>query len=62
MQPIYDIAFNALGYIINGLGTLEMNIDWTDYYGVLKPGRYRVGKNIADGNQAYIMYAEFVIK
>ncbi len=62
MQPIDDVAFNAIGYFINGLATLEMNIDWTDYYGVLKPGRYRVGKNVADGDQAYIMYAEFVIK
>ncbi len=62
LKPMGDTIFNAIGYRIKGISTLEMNIDWTDYYGILNPGRYRVGKSMLDGNQEYQVYAEFVIK
>lgn len=37
------------------------NVDWTEVYGQLEPGVYRMGKRFYSGDESTIQYAEFAI-
>lgn len=41
--------------------TRILNVDWTDAYGKLEPGDYRMGKHFYNGTETTIQYAEFTI-
>ncbi len=44
-----------------GTVTTVLNVDWTQYYGKLEPGLYRMGKHFYSGNDSIIQYAEFKV-
>ena len=56
-------SFPALGVIINNTEKFETNVKWTDLYGALDKGTYRLIKNVYDneGNKIYFS-VEFDIK
>lgn len=43
-----DYVFNAIGYELEGNKESEEKIDWTDLYGKLKKGKYRLVKDIGN--------------
>lgn len=44
-----------------GSQTLFRNVDWTEAYGSLDAGVYRMGKRFYNGTESTIQYAEFVV-
>ncbi len=64
---IDNAAFNAIAYIVPKDKPLELEIDYSWFYGELAPGRYRVSKTIVDFQATgdydqYTYHAEFTIK
>lgn len=62
-----NIGWTAEAWIIPMNDTVEWEVDWEWLYGSLKPGHYRIGKEITDfrGSGDYdkeMYYAEFEIK
>ena len=47
-DPEADVAWTQEAYMIKTGDTTSMDIDWTNIYGELKPGSYRVVKMIQD--------------
>lgn len=56
-----DVAFNAIAMIPNEDGILQTKEDWTNIYGELEPGEYRMVKDVYENGSKYI-YAEFSIE
>ncbi len=61
------LAWNMLAYIIKMNDVTETQIDWQYSYGELKPGKYRIKKEIMDFRDSgdydtKIYFAEFEIK
>ncbi len=64
---IDNAAFNAIAYIVPKDKPLELEIDYSWFYGELAPGSYRVAKTIVDFRATgdydqYTYHAEFTIK
>lgn len=41
--------------------TTAVQVDWSEYYGSLEPGLYRMGKRFYNGEESIIQYAEFQV-
>jgi len=46
--PEEEIAWTMELHLIQEGGSAEWDVDWTNLYGELKPGNYRIAKNIFD--------------
>ena len=65
-----DYAFNAIGYIIDKNGELELECNWAYMYGSLEKGEYRLVKYaipdsvnpITDEDKLLYLSAEFTIE
>lgn len=54
--------FLLVGYLVDENGKLELECDWEEIYGELKPGTYRLVKEGSPrGSEKKYIYAEFVI-
>ena len=54
LKPIKgDYGFNEMGYLVNDDNKLEMIQDWSNIYGVLNKGEYRLVKNVFDNGYKY---------
>ena len=63
MKPIAEnIMFPAVGISIFGNTTGHIDIDWTDYYGKLENGKYRIVKEYSVGGVLYKIAAPFDLK
>ncbi len=67
MKPKKDIGFTMNGYRVKEDNKLEMDINWSNVYGNLKPGHYRLVKSAAiQMNNQYkgdgVVYTEFTIE
>ena len=61
LNPIVDnYGFNEIGYLVGDSNKLGMVQDWTDIYGALGKGEYRLVKNVFDDGYKYFS-VEFVI-
>ena len=48
MTPVIDsFGFEDIGYLTNNAGILILDIQWEWLYGTLKPGNYRLFKEVA---------------
>lgn len=54
-----DYSFTSLGWLIGENKSLEHYVDWSDLYGILSSGHYRIVKKIDENNK---IYAEFNIE
>ena len=63
VQTINDnYSFTSEGYLSNGNNEIEISIDWTDLYGTLENGKYRIVKRIYNNlNKEEYIVAEFTI-
>ena len=50
-----DMVFNDKGYKVDGNNTIELDMNWEDYYGSLEPGNYRLIKRV-DNNYLYTYF------
>lgn len=54
LTPIVDnYGFNDLGYLVGDSNKLGMVQDWTNIYGALSKGKYRLVKNVFDNGYKY---------
>ena len=61
LENLLDFAWIEIAYELDENGQYEQTINWENYYGELKPGNYRLGKNVYDNG--YInFYVEFTIE
>lgn len=61
LENLLDFAWIEIAYELDENGQYEQKINWENYYGELKPGNYRLGKNVYDNG--YInFYVEFTIE
>lgn len=51
-----------LGHKANNDGIVEMDINWKQGYGELEDGKYRISKQVIEGNPDTVISAEFEIK
>ncbi len=54
-------SFTAEGYILNSTNEIELTIDWSDLYGILENGKYRIVKKVYINNKENYVWAEFTI-
>ncbi len=64
-----NYAFNDMAYYVDENGILEMNVNWTNMYGDLPKGTYRIVKTVffdsdipIDDNDYYYIWQEFEIE
>ena len=50
--------FNSIGYIVNKDKKIEIKQDWSNIYGELKKGKYRLVKKVKDDESGYF-WVEF---
>jgi len=61
LENLLDFAWIEIAYELDENGQYEQTINWENYYGELKPGNYRLGKNVYDNG--YInFYVEFTLE
>ena len=61
VQDLYRISWIEIAYELDENGQYEQEINWEKFYGELKPGNYRLVKNVYDNG--YInFYVEFTIE
>ena len=57
-----DYSFTAEAYLTNGNSEVEIPIDWTDLYGTLENGKYRIVKRAFNNlNREEYVSVEFII-
>lgn len=60
MKPLAEnIVFPMVGIEIAGNTTGYIDVDWTDYYGKLENGKYRIVKEYTTGGTCYKISSEF---
>lgn len=57
-----DVAFKDIGIVIPQEDGVSHEYDWTDLYGELKPGDYRINVKVWAGNQEYVLSPHFLIR
>ena len=63
VKPIAEnIMFPAVGISIFGNTTGHIDVDWTDYYGKLENGQYRIVKEYSVGGELYKIAASFQLE
>lgn len=55
-------GFIAIGWIIKPNGEFEDKIDWSNLYGQLKEGEYRIVKEVYCNGNKKELYAKFTIE
>ena len=53
----HEYSFPALGFNINNTGKFETNVKWTDLYGALDKGTYRLIKKVYDNEENEIYFS-----
>lgn len=62
LEPITDdYAFTDIAWLIGEDNTLEDKVDWSDLYGELEDGRYRLVKRIYDGGAYKYFSTDFYL-
>ena len=57
-----NYSFTAEAYLTNGNSEVEIQIDWTDLYGTLENGKYRIVKRVFNNlNKEEYVSVEFII-
>lgn len=57
-----NYSFTAEGYLTNGNSEVKIPIDWTDLYGTLENGKYRIVKRVFNNlNREEYVSVEFTI-
>ena len=57
-----NYSFTAEAYLTNGNSEVEIQIDWTDLYGTLENGKYRIVKRVFNNlNREEYVSVEFII-
>lgn len=57
-----EYSFIAIGWIIKTNGEFEDKIDWSNLYGELKEGNYRIVKEVYTNGNKKEIYAKFTIE
>lgn len=57
-----EYSFIAIGWIIKPNGEFEDKIDWSNLYGELKEGNYRIVKEVYSNGNKKELYAKFTIE
>lgn len=57
-----DVAFKDIGIVIPQEDGVSHEYDWTDPYGELKPGDYRINVKVWAGNKEYVLSPHFLIR
>lgn len=51
-------SFVSIGYLTDENGVREIETDWTNHYGKLEPGEYKIIKEVYDNSQEYENYED----
>lgn len=57
-----DVEFKDIGIVIPQEDGVSHEYDWTDLYGELKPGDYRINVKVWAGNKEYVLSPHFLIR
>lgn len=57
-----DVAFEDIGIVIPQEDGVSHEYDWTDLYGELEPGDYRINVKVWAGNKEYVLSPHFLIR
>lgn len=57
-----NYSFIAIAWILKPRGEFEDKINWSQLYGKLKKGQYRIAKEVYGDGEKKVLYAEFDIK
>lgn len=60
--PEEEIAWTMELYLIQEGGSAEWDVDWTNLYGELKPGNYRISKHFMDDASENTYFAYFTVE
>lgn len=63
VKPQSDVFFKDIAYLLDSNRQLKQNINWSDFYGSLPTGTYKIIKHVYTSNQdIYFNSDEFEIK
>ena len=60
--PEEEIAWTMELHLIQEGGSAEWDVDWTNLYGELKPGNYRISKHFMDDASENTYFAYFTVE
>jgi len=61
MTPLREMVFEQIEYNLDENGQVDEQIDWTEDYGTLEPGSYRIVKTTYYEEKELNYYAEFLV-
>ena len=56
-----EISFNEIAFLLKSSESFEINLDWSESYGKLSPGKYRIIKEVYLEEESSFVSAEFII-
>lgn len=62
VEPLHDIDFTSIGYVLDEEGKTKQEIDWKEDYGEIASGTYRIVKPLYDNGYLEVYSNEFVSK
>lgn len=61
LEPLQEMNFEEIAYELNENNQYEEKIDWTNYYGALGVGNYRIVKSVNYNGEVLEFYAEIIV-
>jgi hypothetical protein len=61
LEPLHELSFEEIAYELNENGQYEEKIDWTNDYGSLGVGSYRIVKSTNYNGSSLEFYIEFLV-
>ena len=61
LEPLQEMNFEEISYELNENNQYEEKIDWTNYYGALGVGNYRIVKSVNYNGEVLEFYAEIIV-
>lgn len=61
LEPLHEITFDEAPFVLNENSKFEEVIDWTEDYGEVSAGDYRIVKSVYYNENKFDFFAEFIV-
>jgi hypothetical protein len=61
LEPLHEITFDETPFVLNENSRFEEEIDWTEDYGEVSAGDYRIVKSVYYNENKFDFFAEFIV-
>lgn len=62
LKPNEDVAFNEIAYVLDENNQWHYKVDWTNFYGELETGTYKIKKSVYNNGYVDLYSNQFVIE